>query len=179
MLKRKNNHHNVVLELLEENDFKIMAEVGVWKTSMAKYIIARYPNIEEFWGIDPWQPMGKRHGGVSKITKEGWDRAYLISCNVMVHYPMYRALRLESTIAANLFPNEYFDLVYIDALHDYDSVRNDILAWKPKIRKGGTLAGHDWHLGGHKGHNIAGAVESVFDKEDIVILKRSVWSVRM
>jgi hypothetical protein len=32
---------------------------------------------------------------------------------------------------------------YIDAAHDYASVKRDILAWKDKVKPGGVFAGHD------------------------------------
>lgn len=37
-----------------------------------------------------------------------------------------------------------FDWVYIDAAHDYESVRDDLQAWWPLVKPGGILAGHDW-----------------------------------
>ena len=36
-------------------------------------------------------------------------------------------------------------LVFIDACHDYEFVREDIQLWKQKIVKGGLLAVHDFH----------------------------------
>jgi predicted O-methyltransferase YrrM len=35
------------------------------------------------------------------------------------------------------------DLVFIDADHGYDAVRQDLLSWAPKIAPGGVLAFHD------------------------------------
>ena len=37
------------------------------------------------------------------------------------------------------------DFVYIDALHHYDAVRQDIATWWPKVKSGGFLGGHDFH----------------------------------
>ncbi len=53
----------------------------------------------------------------------------------------------DSLVAAKNIPNEYFDFVYIDADHSYESVKSDIIAWFPKVKKGGFLAGHDWAMG--------------------------------
>lgn len=50
----------------------------------------------------------------------------------------------DSWKAALSFPDEHFDFVYIDAGHDYHSVRKDIRAWWPKLKSGGIFAGHDY-----------------------------------
>jgi hypothetical protein len=44
--------------------------------------------------------------------------------------------------AAKDFDDHSFDIVYIDAEHDYASVKADIEAWKPKARY--MIAGHDY-----------------------------------
>jgi hypothetical protein len=36
------------------------------------------------------------------------------------------------------------DFCFIDENHSYKSVREDVLMWLPKIKKGGILAGHDY-----------------------------------
>jgi hypothetical protein len=42
------------------------------------------------------------------------------------------------------FKDSYFDLVYIDGCHLYESVKNDIKNFLPKIKNGGLLSGHDY-----------------------------------
>lgn len=37
------------------------------------------------------------------------------------------------------------DFVYIDGMHTYDQVKKDIINYLPKIKKGGVIAGHDYH----------------------------------
>ena len=39
------------------------------------------------------------------------------------------------------FPDGYFDYVYLDAMHDYCSVNDELQLWWPKIRRGGIFAG--------------------------------------
>jgi len=58
--------------------------------------------------------------------------------------------KIDSIEASKLFENHSFDAVYIDCDHSYPAVRADILAWRPKVKLGGILAGHDYgmcHIG--------------------------------
>ena len=64
--------------------------------------------------------------------------------------PMADKFRLiidQSWDAANYFPDKSLDFVFIDACHEYESVKKDILAWMPKIKEGGILSGHDYGQG--------------------------------
>lgn len=51
----------------------------------------------------------------------------------------------DSLSASNLFGDGKVDFVFIDADHEEASVAADIIAWLPKIKPGGILAGHDYH----------------------------------
>jgi hypothetical protein len=53
--------------------------------------------------------------------------------------------RCESSKAAIMFKDNYFDFVFIDASHDYANVKSDIEAWMPKVKPGGILGGDDYH----------------------------------
>lgn len=55
-------------------------------------------------------------------------------------------VKKSSVEASQDFSDRSLDLVYIDAEHDYNSVKTDINAWKNKVRRGGVLAGHDYML---------------------------------
>jgi predicted O-methyltransferase YrrM len=49
-----------------------------------------------------------------------------------------------STIAARSFPDNSCSFVFLDADHEYSSVKEDLEAWVPKVKPGGIIAGHDY-----------------------------------
>lgn len=55
-------------------------------------------------------------------------------------------LAMKTSDAVSLIANESLDMAYVDASHDYASVKEDIENWLPKVKRGGFIAGHDWHL---------------------------------
>ena len=82
-----------------------------------------------------------------------------------------RPIRLPSSIAGMLYQNDSLDMVFIDGAHDYDSVKMDIGIWRPKVRYGGWIAGHDWPKVG-----VKDAVKELFGRRAQV--DGSCWKVQ-
>ena len=59
------------------------------------------------------------------------------------------------------YPDDYFDIVYVDAAHEYESVKADIAAWLPKVKTGGVICGDDY-VAGWPG--VVQAVDEAFPK---------------
>lgn len=78
--------------------------------------------------------------------------------------PYYFPLKLDSIHASKKFKNNSLDFVFIDAAHDYENVKADILAWLPKIKKNGVLAGHDYYPEHPEYCGVYTAVNEIFDK---------------
>lgn len=104
------------------------------------------------------------------------------------HYHLTK-LKLDSRKAATRFPDASLDMVYIDAWHMYEHVMRDITAWRPKVRAGGVISGHDYMLDstpppdpGVEPHrywpDVVKAVDDVFGSPHIVTIDGS-WAVRL
>lgn len=75
-----------------------------------------------------------------------------------------------SAEAAKKFKNGTCSFVFIDAAHDYESVKADLAAWWPKVKKGGVFAGHDY--GDPNWPDVQKAVDE-FAADNGLSLKRS------
>jgi hypothetical protein len=70
--------------------------------------------------------------------------------------------RLDSVSASKLFPDGFFDFVYIDGDHS-EVVIEDVKAWYPKVAPGGMLSGHDWCIVGKYIKDVIPGREIIFE----------------
>jgi predicted O-methyltransferase YrrM len=77
----------------------------------------------------------------------------------------------DSVNASMTFEGKSVDFVYVDASHDYESVKKDILNWLPKLKHGGWIAGHDYQ------YDVEKVVNEYF-KNSVERIKDNTWLVR-
>lgn len=77
-------------------------------------------------------------------------------------------IRQSSVEAAKDVADDSLDFVFIDADHNYKSVRNDILAWVPKVKSGGIVSGHDYYVFPYsRNRGVIDAVDEYVSKHNI------------
>jgi len=124
-------------------------EVGSWLGRSAAYMAVEIINSGKpilFDCVDPWDDGGPdlKHKVVK--MKEPIYTQFLRNIAPVAH--VVRHHKVASPAAAALFEDQSLDFVMIDGSHQYADVVADIAAWKPKIRKGGVLAGDDYNWSG-------------------------------
>lgn len=71
-------------------------------------------------------------------------------------------IRSTTQAAAEMFADESIDFLFIDAGHDFDSVKLDLELWSNKIKIGGIMSGHDYDS--HEG--VKRAVRAFFGHDN-------------
>jgi predicted O-methyltransferase YrrM len=145
-------------------------EVGVWKGMsacfMAVEIINSNKNIK-FDCVDTWEyvPTSK------ELEEDKFENLYDVFLNNIE--PVKDKINIVKGIsweAASNYADNSLDFVFIDAGHDYESVKKDLTAWFPKIKPNGIIAGHDYHFD----CGVYPAVNEFFGKEKMPSMK-SCW----
>jgi hypothetical protein len=122
-----------------------LVEVGCWKGKSLCYLLAsaiRHGKTPEIVGVDLFEGSWDYPALLDEAGRVDVFAECRRNC-AAVGYGNYRLLVRDSAEAADEFPAASCDFVFIDACHSEENVRADILAWLPKVKPGGTLAGHD------------------------------------
>ncbi len=168
-------HAAILVNLLKEEGFRKFAEIGVWKGSLCIRVLENI-NLDEYWAVDPWEVMKEEATRIQRRREKWqWDGYHKRVCSWMLRFPNLRVLRTTSELASRIFPNEHLDMVYIDAIHTFKRVDEDIRFWLPKVRKGGILGGHDY---GGRRRGVEQAVTKWFGS-DIEVVETKVWLKRV
>lgn len=63
-------------------------------------------------------------------------------------FDFVQKIKMTSYDASKKFDDDSIDIVYIDAEHTPEAIKNDITYWLPKVKKEGYISGHDWEFKG-------------------------------
>ena len=151
---------DVTVDLAKRFDLKTFAEIGVNHGKHVEQILMRVPQSTVV-AVDPWAPWSL----VDPVSAEQvFDRRAAL-------YPgRVTKLKMIGVEAAALYPDSFFDFVFIDDDHTYPVTKANIEAWLPKVKAGGIIAGHDYRNGFP---GVDKAVEAVLDEFNLE--PDSVW----
>lgn len=146
-------------QIKDLQSLKIENKIRIWKSYMEKYNcqavaeigIREGKNFNKFIehnpllavAIDPWTDDGIISRNDKAYKQEKLDEQYNDFNSKMFGKPI-KVIRDYSFNVAKQFPNECFDIIYIDADHTYEACLRDIEDWYPKVKKRGVLTGDDY-----------------------------------
>ena len=142
-------------------------EVGSWKGRSTSALAHHSPGIVV--AVDTWQGSVEHQAELKGKPASGVFHAF--SANV-ARYDNIWPLLANSQTGARIISHSpmRFDLIFIDASHDYESVKADIVAWLPLLAPGGILCGHDYMRWG-----VKSAVRQLVPRHRLVP-NTSIWS---
>jgi hypothetical protein len=146
-------YYGVLTRVINDNNFKTVAEVGIGYGTHAKYIL-KTTNIEKLILVDPtkYYPNDGFARDIMKqeaeIPGNNFNELYdLIKKELSPWDKRYTWFRKESlTITNDDIPEESLDCVFVDGDHSYAAVVKDLPFWWNKVRSGGKLLGDDYWI---------------------------------
>lgn len=143
----------------------VAVEIGVASGRFSR-MICDIAAPEKLYLIDYWKDNRRAHGRaptvVARNTPEqpsDWDQVH-DRLGAEIASGQVEVLRGFSWDMIPTLPDRSLDWAYVDAGHDYESVRKDLAALHPKMKPGGIIAGHDYVKWGRFGFRC-GVVEAV------------------
>lgn len=133
------SREGTLARLFRRLNFKLGCEVGVERARFSKILCHANPGLK-LYGVDPWLIY---EGYRDHVSQDRLNEFYNETRERMKPFN-FQIIRDFSINAANRLNDKVLDFVYIDARHDYESVKEDIRAWHPIVKKGGIVSGHDY-----------------------------------
>jgi hypothetical protein len=118
-------------------------EVGVQAGVFAKIMLSRWSSAKMYHLVDLWAQQEHYDDGANVHDAAQADTMQAARQNLKEWKNTTHFMQMPSLEAAKGFEDNSLDFVYLDARHDYPSVKADIAAWWPKLKSGGILSGHD------------------------------------
>jgi hypothetical protein len=153
-----NDQGELLNELLKQSPTKLtIMEIGVFKGRMTMMWneILELNNIEyDYYAVD--------HFNGSDFNNPTWENFYETTLKNLK--PILNKINLinnNSELEYINYKDEFFDIIYIDASHDYESIKRDIKLWYPKVKQNGFICGDDY-INGWPG--VIKAVNESFNK---------------
>lgn len=149
------------------NPTDILAEIGCF-AGVSTAVFACF--VQTVYAVDPWTRAVD--AGYRDTTFAMLQEAEQRFGEVCRRHPNIMPMKQFSQAASAAFADGSLDAVYIDGEHSERAFRVDVICWRPKIKKGGLLMGHDFD-------QVGGYFAALGLPQPIAIYPETSWVVRI
>jgi len=156
-----------ILPLIKNNQPLKIAEIGVYQgrgTSIWNTILINEGITYEYFAIDHFQGSSEHDKTINYYENT------LVNLKPIID--KIKIIKNNSLSECKNYDDKYFDIVYIDASHEYEFVIEDIKHWLPKIKHGGVICGDDY-INGWIG--VVKAVDEIFGNKVNLVGSQQWW----
>lgn len=130
-----------LLNLLPKNS--IGAELGVYLGDFSQEILS-VVDPKRLYLIDVWEFIELNYHDKLMRNNKHQLNAYKTTIKKFYECPNVFMIRAKTEIIKDIFPESYFDWVYIDADHSYEGCMTDLINSDPLVKNDGLILGHDY-----------------------------------
>jgi hypothetical protein len=130
----------------------VVAEIGVDEGEFSRRIL-KITDPQKLHLIDSWAENTRYHIGLKSLVEDKFKKE-LSEGKVALDVGL-------STSILKQYPDHYFDWVYLDTDHSYETTRKELAILKQKVKPDGIIAGHDYSIGNWISGQRYGVVEAV------------------
>ncbi|MCB0647085.1 MAG: class I SAM-dependent methyltransferase [Saprospiraceae bacterium] len=129
----------------------ICAELGVDTGGFSSSIFSIvHPN--KLYLIDAWNSERYSESKMAEVENKFVEE---------IRSGQIELIRGLSTEVVNSFQNNYFDWIYIDTDHSYETTARELELYRQKVKEDGLICGHDYIVGNWNAHIRYGVMEAV------------------
>lgn len=144
-----------ILPLLPKN--AVCGEVGVLAGDFSRKIIntcsPKRLHLIDVFNCDDYKEQNRFDASNNEVYIKAKFEQEISNSTVEVHKGLSWEVLSE-------FPNQYFDWIYIDAAHDYDSVVKDLREANRTLKEGGIIIMNDYIMFDHIARTDYGVVQA-------------------
>lgn len=122
-----------------------VCEIGVHQGAFAQFLYTLYPRmlvlIDPFVGV---VPSGDQDG--NNVVNADLEKVYQHLLKTTLPLKNIRLQRGYSQNVLPHYPDNCFDVMYIDGDHSYEGVKRDLELALKKVKPGGFICGHDYEM---------------------------------
>jgi hypothetical protein len=129
---------------INQNKFKFLLELGVYKGEFAEYILKQCPEITSYTMLDPWRNLSdwNKPANTDNTEFEGYYKETIYKTKFAQE--KICILRGKTTEVIQQVNDASLDFAYIDGDHTLKGITIDLIGLWGKIKRGGYIAGDDF-----------------------------------